>query len=82
MPDWEALVSEQFAAISLEPEERGEVIAELAGHLEETFEQLRRQGLTEESGGGARALASKELAIAAAEDSEGANEGGRYDGPS
>jgi hypothetical protein len=48
MPDWEALVSEQFAAISLEPEERGEVIAELAGHLEETFEQLRRQGLTEE----------------------------------
>jgi hypothetical protein len=49
MPDWEALVGEQFAAISLEPEERREVIAELAGHLEETFEQLRRQGLAEEA---------------------------------
>jgi hypothetical protein len=49
MPDWETLVGEQFAAISLEPEERREVIAELAGHLEETFEQLRRQGLSEEA---------------------------------
>jgi hypothetical protein len=49
MPDWEALVGEQFAAISLEPEERREVIAELAGHLEEAFEQLRRQGLSEEA---------------------------------
>jgi hypothetical protein len=47
MPDWQALVGEQFAAISLEPEERREVIAELAGHLEESFEQLRRQGLSE-----------------------------------
>ena len=44
MPDWEALVSEQFAAISLEPEDRREVIAELAGHLEEAFEQLRGKG--------------------------------------
>jgi hypothetical protein len=49
MPDWEALVGEQFAAISLEPGEPPEVIAELAGHLEETFEQLRRQGLSEEA---------------------------------
>jgi hypothetical protein len=49
MPDWEALVGEQFAAISLEPEERHEVIAELAGHLEETFEQLCRQGFQEEA---------------------------------
>jgi len=49
MPDWEALVGEQFAAISLEPEERHEVIAELAGHLEETFEQLCRQGFSEEA---------------------------------
>jgi hypothetical protein len=49
MPNWEALVGEQFAAISLEPEERREVIAELAGHLEETFDQLRRQGLSEDA---------------------------------
>jgi hypothetical protein len=47
MHDWEALVRERVAGISLEPEELREVIAELAGHLEETFEQLRRQGVTE-----------------------------------
>jgi hypothetical protein len=49
MPDWEALVDERLADSSLAPEERSEVIAELAGHLEETFEQLRRQGLSEEA---------------------------------
>jgi hypothetical protein len=48
MHDWECLVRERVAGISLEPEELREVIAELAGHLEETFEQLRRQGVTEE----------------------------------
>jgi succinate dehydrogenase hydrophobic anchor subunit len=49
MPDWEALVGEQFATISLEPAERQEVVAELAGHLEETFDQLRRQGFSKEA---------------------------------
>jgi hypothetical protein len=49
MPDWEALVGEGLADSSLASEERSEVIAELAGHLEETFEQLRRQGLSEEA---------------------------------
>jgi hypothetical protein len=49
MPDWESLVDERLGGSSLAPEERREVIAELAGHLEETFEQLRRQGLSEEA---------------------------------
>ncbi len=49
MPDWEALVREQLGGLSLEPEERREVIAELAAHLDETFEVLRRQGLREEA---------------------------------
>ncbi len=49
MLDWDALVRERFAGLSLEPRELREVIAELAGHLEETFEQLRRQGLPEEA---------------------------------
>lgn len=49
MADWEALVGERLADSSLASEERSEVIAELAGHLEETFEQLRRQGLSEEA---------------------------------
>ena len=49
MPDWEVLVGERLAEGSLAPGERREVIAELAGHLEETFEQLRRQGLSEQA---------------------------------
>lgn len=55
MPDWETLVRKRLADISLEPEGRREVIAELAGHLEETFEQLLRQGTPEEAAA-ARAL--------------------------
>jgi hypothetical protein len=49
MPDWNALVREQLAGLSLEPAERREVIAELGAHLEETFEELRQQGLPEEA---------------------------------
>jgi hypothetical protein len=49
MPDWNALVREQLAGLSLERHERREVIAELAAHLEETFEDLRQQGLQEEA---------------------------------
>ncbi len=53
MRDWEALVGEQLAGLSLEPKEAAEVIAELAAHLEETFEELRQQGLSEEGQRGA-----------------------------
>ena len=48
MPDWESLVRQQLVGLSLEAGERREVIAELAAHLEETFEQLRRRGFSEE----------------------------------
>jgi hypothetical protein len=49
MRDWEALVQQQLAGLALEAEERREVVAELAAHLEETFEGLRREGLSEEA---------------------------------
>jgi hypothetical protein len=49
MPDWNALVREHLAGLSFEAEERREIIAELAAHLEETFEELRQQGLAEEA---------------------------------
>jgi len=49
MPDWNALVREQLAGLSLEAGERREVIAELGAHLEESFEELRQQGLAEEA---------------------------------
>jgi len=48
MRDWEALVERQLNDIALEPEESAEVIAELAAHLAESCEELRKQGMTEE----------------------------------
>ncbi len=49
MPDWNAHVRERLAGSSLEPEDLREVIAEFASHLEETFQELRQQGLAEEA---------------------------------
>jgi hypothetical protein len=48
MRDWEALVRRELSGLGLEPDERGEVISELAAHLEETCEELRKHGMTEE----------------------------------
>src|ERR1700719_582016 len=48
MRDWEALVERQLNGLALEPAESAEVIAELAAHLAESCEELRRQGMTEE----------------------------------
>src|SRR5260370_38239454 len=48
MPDWQAPGRAQLDGLALEPRERAEVIEELASHLIETFEGLRRQGFTEE----------------------------------
>lgn len=48
MRDWEALVREEMADLALEPEEKAEVIAELAAHLEDSCEEMRRQGIVEE----------------------------------
>jgi hypothetical protein len=49
MPDWRKLVGEHLAALALDPQEREEVIEELAAHFEETFVDLRKRGLTEEN---------------------------------
>jgi hypothetical protein len=46
MPDWRKLVNEHFAALALEPDERAEVVEELAAHLDETFLDLRRRGFS------------------------------------
>jgi hypothetical protein len=44
MPDWEKLVSRRLVQLALDDRERREVIAELAGHLEETYEASRQRG--------------------------------------
>jgi len=48
MRDWEAIVHDKLARMNLEPDERREVIAELAAHLAETCEELRKQKMTED----------------------------------
>ena len=48
MRNWEALVRGQLGGLSLDPGERGDVIAELAGHLEEACDGFLRQGMSEE----------------------------------
>jgi hypothetical protein len=48
MRDWEAVVEKHLGGLALEPAERADVIAELAAHLAETCEGLRKQGMTEE----------------------------------
>jgi hypothetical protein len=47
MPDWEKLVRERLVGLNLGRQEEDEVIAELAGHLEEAFEAFCREGLSE-----------------------------------
>jgi hypothetical protein len=49
MPDWEKIVSEQLADLRLEDTDRKDVVAELAAHLEETYDALRRRGFPEHS---------------------------------
>ncbi len=48
MRDWEALVEQRLAGLALEPEERTEVIAEVAAHLEDICAEMLLQGMTEE----------------------------------
>jgi hypothetical protein len=47
MPDWNALVRERLNLAGLRLEEREEVAAELAAHLDDLYEQCRAQGLSE-----------------------------------
>jgi hypothetical protein len=47
MPDWEALVSERLDTSGLTPEQRDEVVAELAGHFEELYKEQRAKGYCE-----------------------------------
>jgi len=46
--DWRAFVEQRLAGLALEPKERAEVIAEVAEHLEDTCDEMLRQGMTEE----------------------------------
>jgi len=42
MPDWQKLVRQRLGGLTLDAAEKEEVHAELAAHLEETYEALLR----------------------------------------
>jgi len=44
-PDWQALLRRELTGLALEESQRREVLAELADHLEETFQALLRSGV-------------------------------------
>src|SRR5689334_5890387 len=48
MPDWEDLIRRELAGLVLRPDERREVVAELAEHLEETCQAMLRLGVNED----------------------------------
>lgn len=47
MRNWQELVHQRLAGLELDAAEREEVHAELAAHLEESYEGLRKQGMSE-----------------------------------
>jgi len=48
MPDWQQIVSVELSGIALEPDEKSQVLEELAGHLEEDYQSLLSQGISDE----------------------------------
>lgn len=47
MLDWREVVRRRLAGLAFDEDSREEVFAELAGHLEETYDRLRGEGLSE-----------------------------------
>lgn len=50
MPDWEEIVGRRLRRMKLEPEERQEVVAEVAAHLEECYQELCAAGSPDPEG--------------------------------
>ena len=48
MPDWQQIVSGKLSGIALGPDEKSQVLEELAGHLEEDYQSLLSQGISDE----------------------------------
>ena len=48
MPDWEQMLREQLGGMDLHPDVRDEIVTELVGHLEDSYEKLLAQGISAE----------------------------------
>ena len=49
MRDWRKFVQARLAELALPPGTKTDVVDELAAHLEETYAELRKQGMTEDA---------------------------------
>jgi len=49
MHDWREFVQSKLAELALPPGTKADVVDELAAHLEETYAELRKQGMTEDA---------------------------------
>jgi hypothetical protein len=49
MPNWQELVRQRLSDLALDPREKEEVHAELAAHLEESYEAFLKEGLQEQA---------------------------------
>jgi len=50
MPDWQQIVRLRLAGVALEQDDSAqEVVEELAGHLEEQYQSLRREGISDQN---------------------------------
>lgn len=49
MPDWQKLVRQRLSGLALDAKEKDEVHVELAAHLEESYEALRKKGMPEQA---------------------------------
>jgi hypothetical protein len=47
MPDWQEIARQRLTPLALEAKRQEEIVAELAGHLEDLYEDLVRQGKSE-----------------------------------
>src|SRR5829696_2241584 len=61
MPDWKNEVRRRLSALKLEPAREGEIVEELAQHLEDVYQRSIAKGLTEHE---ATRMALRELADA------------------
>src|ERR1051326_7088543 len=58
MPDWKKEISDQLATLNLEPTKEAEIVAELAQHLEDRYQELLGEGSSPEE---ARLITRREL---------------------
>jgi hypothetical protein len=53
MPDWRVIIRQRLAGLDLRPVDEMDIVEELAQHVEDRYDELRRSGATEDQAIGA-----------------------------